>query len=569
VVNIAIKHRWRSGIHLRPNVFAVWSGAFLIFTLLFCGSRPLAAQTSLPKATADSPIQIRLTQIQDQETDYSKFRVYFSLVDANGKPVSPAQSGISIRPQPQRVIKPIGEIKSLNGVSPILVLDCSGSMEERDKKTGRTKMDALKSSLRLFLKKLDHSKDSKDQCAIILLGSKVPQSGGKHIKKGDYVWILGGGWMKPDEAEAQISNLTSEGVTPLYDAIYAALEFREQEGKDRRTPIVVMTDGFNNLWTHNVDPRTKLEKTSVQKGTLQYADGLNKVLDRAKKSNVVINTIGFGVPGNPRPNEEDRANDKDRAARDRYWSAAAKFLDVDALNRIASATGDGNKALIAASDAELTDKFTTLINQYKSEWYLDCQGAGGGVVHNPAVSVEIVKDGKILARSTPMNRGFIVMPRPIPLSPAYGPFVARRLLAFGITMALLIALWFAPMFLKQLYGPPATLTRKEDLMQRERRPMPPQQPNPYGPPPSANPYDPYGQNAPPMPQGPPYPGVPVQNAPMGGVPQPPPAAYPSAPSSGSRIRVVEDSTYSEEDAQRARNSAPPGGGPPSGSGGGY
>jgi len=348
----------------------------------FIGALTMTSFAGAASPTPEAPSGLRLTISQVVPLAWPRYDVYFSVRDAQGRPVGLSQldrrklcvlPGRDTDPQPA------------SSVSSLLLVDKSDSMNQ-PADNGRSKLEAVKTGLKQFADTMR----ANDRCAILEFGSTVPG-------RNEVTFLPKG----PGLAERAAAIRPNRDVTRLYDAISSARAYLRAQNLATRTPVVVLTDGFNNI--HTVDGEIK--------GELEGEEGLNRVLSEIQQSGIRVDVIGFGRKDQPQPGSRGAPN---------YWQKAANYLDVPALMKIAEA-GPGGQCLISPSARNLAEYYVRLNRDYQSELVIHCNGeADLGQDRDPGVQVVYERaDGAI--ESNKVFIGFIVPTPPPQGDPAHTP----------------------------------------------------------------------------------------------------------------------------------------------------
>lgn len=225
---------------MRPHVV----GARLALTLALA----LAAVGWLPAAAQEAELQVRITQVDTSR--FPRVTVHISVTDAAGNPVGidPArltleENGVPVEPE---------EILSMGEGDPIttlLVLDVSGSMEQRGK------LAAAQDAARAYINQMRAG----DKAGVLAFNTQVTEV--QAITE-DRQALL-----------AAIDSLQAINDTALYDALDRAVD--TLEGLPGRKAVIVLSDGLDNS------------------STVTAAD----VLARVSDAELSVSTIGFGDPG--------------------------------------------------------------------------------------------------------------------------------------------------------------------------------------------------------------------------------------------------------------------------------
>jgi VWFA-related protein len=166
--------------------------------------------------------KVAITYI-DQANFPPEIRVYLTVEDSSGQTISDiGQSGFALTEDGESVA-PTDFVGSGNQpVTVILVIDHSGSMEDSNK------MQGAKRAAKSFLSNMQTGRDS---VGLIVFDNKVQTSFSLKLLGGNDLTML----------NKKIDDLTAEGGTAFYDAVYAAVEqLDEQPG---RKVVIALTDG--------------------------------------------------------------------------------------------------------------------------------------------------------------------------------------------------------------------------------------------------------------------------------------------------------------------------------------
>jgi len=194
-----------------------------------------------------------ITYFDYDQSDFAAVTIYLSMMDGDGEPVSGlAESDFAVFEDDVRV-NVTGFIGGgAQPVTAVMLIDHSGSMEIGDKMN-----DCIAAALTF----LDHLQDGRDRLAVIafddetdVLGSLRPMDGGVRA-----------------DLEGRINDLSADGGTAYYDAIYEAVD--ALGSVSGRKVVLALTDG--------IDEHSNRTRSSV--------------VDYALEHNVVLYTIGLGA----------------------------------------------------------------------------------------------------------------------------------------------------------------------------------------------------------------------------------------------------------------------------------
>jgi VWFA-related protein len=161
----------------------------------------------------------------------------------------------------------IGEPGRNQPVTTVLALDRSGSMADKANNTDAlTKMEALYKAASRFVDLVRPGA----RTTLLPFSSRVENPRPFGADK--------------DALERQIRQLKPKGKTKLYDAAFAGIETLIAENPPGKKAVVILTDG------KDTDSRRRIEQ----------------VIRRAKQAGVALHTLGFGRPGDVRPEELKR-----------------------------------------------------------------------------------------------------------------------------------------------------------------------------------------------------------------------------------------------------------------------
>lgn len=225
---------------MRPHIV----GARLALTLALA----LAALGWLPAAAQEGEVQVRITQVDTSR--FPRVTVHISVTDAAGNPVGidPSrltleENGVPVEPE---------EILGMGEGDPIttlLVLDVSGSMEQRGK------LAAAQDAARTYINQMRAG----DKAGVLAFNTQVTEV--QAITEDTQALL------------AAIDSLKAIEDTALYDALDRAVD--TLEGQPGRKAVIVLSDGLDNS------------------STVTAAD----VLARVSDAELSVSTIGFGDPG--------------------------------------------------------------------------------------------------------------------------------------------------------------------------------------------------------------------------------------------------------------------------------
>lgn len=215
------------------------AGAFSLVVLT--AFTPLAAAQASPNAT------LHITQI-----DTSRFpmvKAYVSATDANGEPV-PVNPNQIVLAENGKPVQPTS-IKGLGPDEPLttmLVIDVSGSMLQAGKLQG------AQAAAKAYVQQMRPG----DEAGIITFSTQISS-------------------VQPITSDRQellsaIDSLHAEDNTAMYDALYKAVGILQ--GVSGRKAIIVLTDGMDNVSTHNA----------------------GEVISAIGPAGLSISTVGLGEP---------------------------------------------------------------------------------------------------------------------------------------------------------------------------------------------------------------------------------------------------------------------------------
>ena len=512
----------------------------------------LAVAGCYSPVTGDQPWRVRITQIVPLK--YPQFEVHFTLKDANGVQKTLPAHGLTPSVVPPAIVKSYSDVEPGGPVSAVLLVDISSSMT-KPFSDHRKRIEVVREATKLFVEAMRPG----DRCAIVPFGTTIgpldPQG-----KVGPIRWLE----TKKDAME-MIANLPVDSrwdtdkhkaipqspksldyhVSRLYDGINQALDFIAEQGQKLRTPVIVLTDGYDDSYS------TIQGKMMAPEAHLEGDAGRQKVRDRANLAGVPLYMIGIGVQGNPRPEIADRAS-KDPQTRNRYSDRASVYLDYDALKDLAGSAEEPYLTVIQDAD-RLQAYYPKLLASFQQEMKMTCVLIDE-VSQDTDPGVQVAIDDSNVGKRSLSNvaQQSLVSMAPPPGHPSYLAYIFKRMVLFSVLGLILLALWFVPAMMgftapaRTLRGPQAPATP----IRSAPRPQPPN-PEPFLPPS-------YGRTPPPTPQAQPGysqaevfppPAAPVPRAPAPAQPQaaPPPA---QASTGAPVIRIVKRDQYTDTDKQR-------------------
>lgn len=209
----------------------------------------LLAGFLLLTATVNAQYVARITQIDKQA--FPLIRVYVSITDAEGNPISDAQPvELSLYEEGKKVSDKI--LSTGWTVSSVLVLDISGSMKDVEK------LDRAKEAVSRYIEMAG----SDHQVAVVVFS--------------DYAYSISKFGDDKNVTVRKLAPLSASGRTALQDGIGVALDMLK--GRSGRKVIVALTDGIEN------------NSKRFPSGEI----GLAKLLNVAKSIDISIYVVGLG-----------------------------------------------------------------------------------------------------------------------------------------------------------------------------------------------------------------------------------------------------------------------------------
>lgn len=281
--------------------------AYLLMSTLFCFT--VVIPLSQP-AMAQEGLQVFVTQVD--HSAYPLVTVYVRVEDKRGNLVgSLSQDQFAITEDDQPVTITDFSPVVVGGISTVLTMDRSGSMEERGKMRGA--QDAA-------IAYVQHIR-SQDQVALVAFDERVD--------------VVQSFTSDQDVLMNHVEALHPGECTAIYDGLYRSAELVENE--TGRRVVILITDG--------IDCREVPE--FAEKGSRHT---LEESIDRAYRTSVPVHVVGLG---------------------DRMSSDVRAGIDENVLKRIASATG-GNY-YYAPTASELESLYESLAVETQQEYVITYQ----------------------------------------------------------------------------------------------------------------------------------------------------------------------------------------------------
>jgi len=364
----------------------------------------VAKPYSIEAQTINEPLSISISQVVPR--DWPMYDLYVSICDANAAPITIAQLGVPLTVShvdgsPVR----INRIERTRPIYSILIVDISGSMSKPAKIGQMTKLEAVKRAIERYIERMR----SQDFCAIIPFATEIPSLDKIHFLQKNDAALL-----------SEISKLAPGGCTLLYDAIDRSLDFINKENLKARTPVIVMTDGYNNI----------VADTGEVKGRLEGENGLRTILSKA--AGIRIDTVGFGDPNLPRP---ERGSPE-------YMKNREQYMDSEVLMRLCKQTG--GDAYLGQDPSTMGDFYERLMALYQAEFVITCQDDTLRNDIDPSIIVQCSPRAEKLYSSNPVNISFLLSHTPPFGHPSYRQYALKRMSIFSASMLFILFLWLLP-----------------------------------------------------------------------------------------------------------------------------
>jgi len=403
----------------------------------------LAASTGCGTQPESDEWNVQITQIVPKT--YPHFDIYFSLRDAHGVQKDLFDSGLTASAKPSEVTGR-AVVGPLGGIHAVLVLDISSSMSYRFSNHGARRIDVVRQSAELFVDKMSDD----DQCALVPFGTTI----GPLDSSGDPGPIS---WLDKNSARRELRNLPTRSneehgepgqlpssakyldyhVSRLYDGINAALDFVKAKGHGVRTPIIVLTDGYDDSYS--------LILGSELEHVLAKETGRKAVHEKAVEAGIPLYMIGIGEPGHSRPDASLLKSGKS-SDRDLYSKQAAQFLDRNTLQYLAGSSHSPNMTIVQTAEV-LKNYYPRILHDFQHEVKISC--TGNEVVDqdvDPGVQVVLTdrSSGKQYV-SNIAQQSFMLPTAPPPGHPGYVQFIRKRIVLFSLGSLTLLAAWGLPL----------------------------------------------------------------------------------------------------------------------------
>ncbi|MBQ6420375.1 MAG: VWA domain-containing protein [Clostridia bacterium] len=191
------------------------------------GSQPVGGNVSVD---AGDKTRTQLRFVTSDVSDYPTVRLYFSVEDDNGDPVLLTSTTAAIKEQisgggeVERTIRTVEQLDKNQGLGIDILIDKSGSME--------TDFPQMQSILRTFINSLDYA--SGDKAELIAFD--------------DLIMYMCTYTDDPSLLQGGISNMTPDGATALYDALYMGIN--NAGSRPGANCVIAFTDGEDNESIH-------------------------------------------------------------------------------------------------------------------------------------------------------------------------------------------------------------------------------------------------------------------------------------------------------------------------------
>ncbi len=247
----------------------------------------------------------------------------------------------------------------------VFLLDCSGSMSEKDEKTGQSRFNIARTALIEVLNKLPKDKGTKVSVwcfSAKVSGTNSQPNAEETIRRlvGPVIWTQD----ELDRTRSLLNELEPWNTTPLVRAIVrASADLLPLQGFKT---MIVLTDGMDTCFERGVfgNVQSNGDPQLNPDGKRKVAEFLNQFFNQPEYQEIVVNIIGFQLPAD----EKEQAN--------------SQFLDV--LSKLPSPG-----RFVLAEEKDKLIQFLEKFRQQKLLYFLE-EEVGARLVTPDGIDVTLI-----------------------------------------------------------------------------------------------------------------------------------------------------------------------------------